>query len=84
MPKSTRKLSDDERFGDLTYRDFEGQLTGALIRAGVLIRNKWSEKGPKYHIFVRTTTGPFETPIYRMKDQYKQVSIRSRNSIGIS
>ncbi|KAF4971125.1 hypothetical protein FSARC_1958 [Fusarium sarcochroum] len=73
LPKSTHKVSDDDVFGDLNYVDIEGRLTEALIDAGLLIRNEWSEKRPKYHIFVWTTTGPRETPIFMKEYQYNEM-----------
>lgn len=59
---------------DLVYVDSLGQLTNTLMDAGILTRDEWSGKRPKYYFEVKTTTGPSKTPFYMSGNQYRLVS----------
>lgn len=59
---------------DITYSDYEGVLTDALIEKDYLARDVWEGKRPEYFIEVKSTTMSCDTPFYMSKAQYRRVS----------
>jgi hypothetical protein len=62
---------------DITYKDTTSALTSFLMDKGYL--RSWDEEAaaqgrPQYFIEVKSTTGPYQTPFYMSKYQYRRVS----------
>ncbi|KAH6866261.1 hypothetical protein B0T10DRAFT_573711, partial [Thelonectria olida] len=69
---------------DIMYEDVTGAFTSLLADSGYL--GTWDahtirQARPEYFIDVKSTTGPFETPFFMSKAQYRK-SNRSRESSG--
>jgi hypothetical protein len=61
---------------DIMYEDVTGAFTSLLADRGYL--GTWDahaiqQARPEYFIEVKTTTGPFETPFFMSKAQYRKV-----------
>ncbi|KAJ9143512.1 ATPase-like, ATP-binding domain [Pleurostoma richardsiae] len=56
-----------------TYKDKHGDLTAVLVDRGYLDREEWHNARPEYFLDVKTTTGPYNTPFYMSKYQYKRM-----------
>ncbi|OTA55865.1 hypothetical protein K449DRAFT_438428 [Hypoxylon sp. EC38] len=52
---------------DFEFKDTSGELTAALVDQGHL-QKKWLKRRPKYHIKVKTTSGPWDEPFYLESD----------------
>ncbi|KAH6876838.1 hypothetical protein B0T10DRAFT_497374, partial [Thelonectria olida] len=70
---------------DITYQDVSGALTSLLADAGHM--DTWDadrvrQARPEFFIEVKSTTGPFETPFYMSKAQYRRMQGYSQSRAG--